>query len=164
MVEPGKEAKAVVREEAEGDSPGLLAHVDLSGPPKIEGIVLGRLERFDKAGHPCVSFPGSPGVVRAQTTAALSRQDAGAQVALMFLQGSPAHPLILGRIVNPAVQKEAAIDGERIVLEADKEIVLRCGKASLTLTRAGKVIMKGAHLVSRSSGANKIKGASVQIN
>ncbi|MEO2036899.1 MAG: hypothetical protein ABGZ35_32895, partial [Planctomycetaceae bacterium] len=58
----------------------------------------------------------------------------------------------------------AEVDGERLVLTADKEITLRCGKASLTLTRAGKVLIRGAYLLSRSSGANRIKGGSVQIN
>ena len=55
-------------------------------------------------------------------------------------------------------------DGERLTLTADREIVLRCGKASLTLTRAGKVLIRGAYLLSRSSGVNRIKGGSVQIN
>ena len=55
------------------------------------------------------------------------------------------------------------IDGETLTLSAEREIVLRCGKASLTLTRAGKVLIRGAYLLSRSSGANRIKGGSVQI-
>ncbi|MEW5071937.1 hypothetical protein AB1P14_09365, partial [Pseudomonas aeruginosa] len=38
------------------------------------------------------------------------------------------------------------------------------GKASITLTRAGKVIIRGAYLSSRSTGVNRIKGGSVQIN
>ena len=40
----------------------------------------------------------------------------------------------------------------------------RCGDASITLTRAGKVIIKGNYILSRSSGYNKIKGAAVDIN
>jgi hypothetical protein len=32
------------------------------------------------------------------------------------------------------------------------------------LTRAGKVVIKGRYVVSRSSGDNKVKGASVEIN
>jgi hypothetical protein len=55
-------------------------------------------------------------------------------------------------------------DGDRIVLEADREIVLRCGEASLTLTRAGKVLIRGTYVLSRSSGVNRLKGGSVQIN
>ena len=47
---------------------------------------------------------------------------------------------------------------------AESEIVLRCGEASITLTRAGKVLIRGTYLLSRSSGVNRIKGGSVQIN
>jgi hypothetical protein len=60
--------------------------------------------------------------------------------------------------------REIEGDGERLVFEADKEIVLRCGKASITLTRAGKILIKGAYLLARSSGVNRIQGGSVQIN
>ncbi len=56
------------------------------------------------------------------------------------------------------------LDGERLVLCAERELVLACGKATITLTRAGKVILAGTYLVSRSSGVNRIKGGSVQIN
>ena len=59
---------------------------------------------------------------------------------------------------------EATIDRDRIVLEAKKEVVLRCGKASLTLTADGKIVIKGANLLTTSSGAHRIRGASVSIN
>jgi hypothetical protein len=42
--------------------------------------------------------------------------------------------------------------------------VLRCGKASITLTSAGKVLIRGTYVLSRSSGVNKIKGGSIQLN
>src|SRR5690348_879917 len=35
---------------------------------------------------------------------------------------------------------EVLVDGKRVVVEADRELVLKCGKASITLTRAGKII------------------------
>lgn len=59
---------------------------------------------------------------------------------------------------------ELIIDGRKIELQAREQIVLRCGKSSITLTRAGKVIIRGAYISSKSSGANRIKGGSVQIN
>lgn len=59
---------------------------------------------------------------------------------------------------------EARVDDERLVLSAEKEIVLRCGRSSITLTRAGKVLIRGRYLLSRSAGVNRIKGGSVQIN
>jgi hypothetical protein len=51
-----------------------------------------------------------------------------------------------------------------MIVSAKEELVLRCGKASITLTKAGKVMIKGSYLLSRSSGVNRIKGGSVQLN
>ena len=45
-----------------------------------------------------------------------------------------------------------------------EQLVLRCGKASITLTKAGKVLIDGSHVLSRSSGVNRVKGGSVQLN
>ena len=62
---------------------------------------------------------------------------------------------------------ERAVDAaipERLELIAEREIVLRVGDASITLTRAGKIILRGTYVLSRSSGVNRIKGGSVQIN
>ena len=61
-------------------------------------------------------------------------------------------------------QLQAKIDGDHVTLTAEKEIVLQCGKSSITLTKAGKIIIRGEYLLSRSTGVNKIKGGSVQIN
>jgi hypothetical protein len=59
---------------------------------------------------------------------------------------------------------EVSLDGETVALSATHRIELRCGKASLTLTKDGRVVLKGAHVVSRSTGPNKVKGASIALN
>lgn len=56
------------------------------------------------------------------------------------------------------------VDDERLVIEGKKEIVLKCGEASITLTRAGKILIRGKYLLNRSSGVNRIMGGSVQVN
>jgi hypothetical protein len=56
------------------------------------------------------------------------------------------------------------VDDERVVIEGQKEIVLKCGDASITLTRAGKILIRGKYLLNRSSGVNRIMGGSVQVN
>jgi hypothetical protein len=68
-----------------------------------------------------------------------------------------------GRVPPPPSATESSV---REVLEftAEREIVFRCGKASITLTCEGKVIVRGTHIVSRSSGVNRIKGAYVELN
>jgi len=57
-----------------------------------------------------------------------------------------------------------SVDGGVITFTAEQEICLRCGEASITLTRAGKVLIKGSYLLSRSTGPNRIKGGSIQLN
>ncbi|MCS6326163.1 MAG: hypothetical protein H8K06_03605 [Nitrospira sp.] len=60
--------------------------------------------------------------------------------------------------------KEMVIDGERLIIEGKEEIVLRCGSGSITLRKDGKIVIRGAHILSRSSGPHRIQGGSVSIN
>lgn len=64
----------------------------------------------------------------------------------------------------PAAAVEARLDGRRVVLEAAEEVVLKCGDASITLRRDGKVIVRGAYVETHARGVNRIKGGSVKIN
>jgi hypothetical protein len=126
--------------------------------------------------HP-LNHSGRP--LAARSTVSVDPDQAGRDVVLALERGDVRKPIILGVLrrsgetpaekpaprshTNPApVTVER--DGERLVLAAEKEIVMRCGQASITLTRAGKVLIRGAFLLSRSSGVNRIKGGSVQIN
>jgi hypothetical protein len=90
----------------------------------------------------------------------------GSDALLLFETGDPAKPIIVGMLVTPtkAITASAEIDGERIVLHGQREIVLRCGEASLTLTASGKVLIRGNYILTRSTGSNRIKGAAVEIN
>jgi hypothetical protein len=62
------------------------------------------------------------------------------------------------------LQQDISVDGKRIVIEGQHEIVLKCGDASITLTKAGKILIRGKYLSNRSSGVNRIMGGSVQVN
>lgn len=135
----------------------------------VPHVVIGRVQSFSSEGQPLVDFAGNRSVapVAARTLVPLTDQQLGAEVALAFVAGDFASPLVLGVVQNaprPIVNAVARRDGERIELTGEQEVVLRCGKASITLTRAGKVIIQGAYVLSRSSGVNRIKGGSVQIN
>jgi hypothetical protein len=59
---------------------------------------------------------------------------------------------------------EAHVDGKRVTIEGADEVVLKCGQASITLRRNGKVIIKGTYVETHSTGVNRIKGGSVQVN
>jgi hypothetical protein len=61
-------------------------------------------------------------------------------------------------------EMEIRVDGKRVELEGQDEIVLRCGEASITLRRNGRVVIRGTYVETYSKGTNRIKGGSVQIN
>jgi hypothetical protein len=91
--------------------------------------------------------------------------DTGATVVVGYEEGDATRPIIVGRLQQaPGRQTHLRADGERVVIQGEREIELRCGDASIVLTRAGKVLIRGRYLLSRSRGANKIKGAYVDIN
>jgi hypothetical protein len=139
------------------------------------GAVTARLHGFDLDDQPLVSgltqLPGE--IVAARAAVALRQQMIGEEVVVLFDGGDVHRPIIVGVLesrsfrvetVAPAQQFSVQADDDRFVVTAEREIVLRCGDASITLTRAGKVIIKGNYVLSRSSGYNKIKGAAVDIN
>jgi len=148
---------------------------------RLDGVIVGRVVGFQDRGAPLVDFPANPthAPLQARTLVVLRAKDVGRDTALTFEEGDPQKPIVMGLIQHPEGQQpelpgvisggslssvDVQVDGERLTFTAQKEIVLRCGKASITLTRAGKVIIRGAYLLSRSSGVNRIKGGSVQIN
>lgn len=100
----------------------------------------------------------------------------GELAVLAFQHGAEQQPpLILGLVKLPLPMPEprpntrpelirADVDGRRLHLRAEDEIVFECGKASVTLRRNGKVIIRGTHVETNSEGTNRIKGGNVRIN
>jgi hypothetical protein len=134
-------------------------------PPARE-VTLGRVLGVDPDGSPLVDSLGN-GTGAPLCAAATSSYDAsavGREVALVFLNGDLLRPLALG-LIRPAAEADMPQPGaEHLVISAEGDTTLRCGRASITLTRAGKVLIRGAYLSLRSSGMQRITGASVQIN
>ena len=139
------------------------------------GIIVGELlGMVDDGRTPLVCYPGQPGTaaIAARTTIDLHGQHIGQQVVLVFEGNHPEKPIIMGVIQGKTGwpldkqpnQVEVDADGERMIVSAKEQLVLRCGKASITLTKTGKVLIKGSYVLSRSSGVNRIKGGSVQLN
>lgn len=63
-----------------------------------------------------------------------------------------------------ASDKDILVDGKSVAIEAQEELIFRCGESSITLTKSGKIFIRGKYLVNRASGVNRILGGSVQIN
>ena len=59
---------------------------------------------------------------------------------------------------------EADVDGRRVRVTAQDEIVLQCGSASVTLRRNGRVVIRGSYVETHSEGTNRITGGQVRIN
>jgi hypothetical protein len=162
---------------------GVLQQVneESNGQNKITDVMIGAVSKVDDSGNAYVHYTlcPSPGSVPAQSTILISPVDVGREVVLVFLEGCPTKPLVIGFLHQPQPKEvhllkqilsrekqplDIQVDGETLTFSANREIVIRCGESSITMTRAGKILIRGRYILSRSSGVNKIKGGSVQIN
>lgn len=116
---------------------------------------------FDAGGQPLVSRAGGP-VEPAASLIPVSPAMTGREVAVLPFGGTGARLLLIGLLQPPAVMVEA--DGATQVINARDALTLRCGKASITLTAEGRVTIRGTDILTRAEGANRVQGASVQLN
>ena len=132
-----------------------------------------------------VVYPGpeSWDPMPARSIVPVTPDDAGKQVVLAFEQGNPQRPIVLGvlkaqpvqaqqpeslqqakGLLSPRADRRVQVDGRSVTIDADRELILRCGKSSITLRAGGEVTIKGLKVVSRARQTNKIKGGNVLIN
>lgn len=145
-----------------------------------EGATLGWVVRVDDEGIWVESEDNDAGPLLAMSVVCIERAELEAAIAdrreavLMFVAGS-ANPVLLGlRQPNPVIEAKldtsegegasALVDGKKVRLEGQDEIVLRCGKSSITMRRNGRVVIRGVQVESRATGRNRIKGGAVLIN
>ena len=152
---------------------------------QIDGVRTGKIINIDETGRVFVDYAGnSQGKVASRYTRSVKLQmlrhahSANQDVLLVFENSDPMRPVIIdtmSSLVDEIVQtdisdslksdiSEVSIDGKKITFDAEEEVVIKCGKGSITLKKSGKIIIKGTNLISRSSGSNRIKGSSVNIN
>ncbi|MBI3560403.1 MAG: hypothetical protein HY080_01610 [Gammaproteobacteria bacterium] len=154
-------------------------------------IVIGSLVALDPQGQPLVNYPENPTGLpqQALSTSAITVQHIGRQVALLFAKGDPQRPVIMGLIHSPLhalienyevsltapitpnpvglphpTLDDVSIDGKHVVIDAKEQIVLKCGDASITLTKEGKIVIRGKYLLNRSSGMYRLRAGSIQVN
>jgi hypothetical protein len=88
----------------------------------------------------------------------------GGNVPRLVLVGFPReHVAAKARDAWPA-EVEVRMDGETVHIKGRRKIELVCGKSRIVLDADGRVEVNGSHLLSRSRGPVKIKGATVEIN
>lgn len=151
----------------------------------VEGMRVGKIVSITESGGVLVDIAGiASGSVAARiTTSAKSAilgkgSPVGREVLVAFTDNDSNSPVVVDtmyslieeisetELIAPVAEEaqEVTIDGKRITFDAGNEIVLKCGKSSITLTRAGKILIKGEYVLSQSTGENKIRGGSVAIN
>jgi hypothetical protein len=167
-------------EERDRDAPALAAAAPRLLAPRVGWIAA------VAGGALLVDFRGNTaGPIAARTTvpltldAALEAASRRQEALLTFEDGDPSLPIIVGLMQPPVptlidlaledaepppAPPTALVDGKRVLLEAEDEVVLRCGEASITLRRNGKIVIRGAYVESHAAGTNRIKGGSVRIN
>ncbi|ASJ76796.1 DUF6484 domain-containing protein [Granulosicoccus antarcticus] len=151
-------------------------------PAPVHGVLIGVLATLNQMGQPSVTYAGNHTArpVLAKSTTLIPTDAIGKKVALLFENGDITLPIVIGILQEPCTtapvlstieddtihpaQSELIVDGRPIDLQAREQIILRCGKSSITMTSAGKIIIRGTYVSSKSSGANRIRGGSVQIN
>jgi Domain of unknown function (DUF6484) len=126
----------------------------------LQGVHRAEIVGFGPDSRPQVLIPAlGETTMLARSLVPLPASAVGRLVAVTMMGEEP---LVLG-LIQPLVP-EVEADGEKLVLEARREVTLRCGKASIHLTADGRVTIRGTQVLSRSDGPNRVQGASVQLN
>lgn len=158
---------------------GRSAHPERAGLPSA---CLGKLEALALPTQVWVTLPGTDAAVLASIGMDCDEQrlqsavDQQQPAVLIFEQGDSERPILIGIIAPIHTEPrqlaelpqgfavEADADGRRIRLQAQEEVILQCGDASISLKRNGRVVIRGASIETNAKTTNRIKGGSVRIN
>jgi hypothetical protein len=147
--------------------------IDIDGPGRV-------LIQCDEAARPIVARHVTSITAQQMRHAVARKQSA----LVVFERGDAQRPIVIGLLAEevapealetPATEDAAVgspsapeitarVDGKRVRISAEDEIVLECGESSITLRRNGRLIIRGAYVETRSRGTNRIKGGTVRIN
>ncbi len=151
-----------------------VADPGLQTPLTNSAFVVGQLLALSQDGK--TAYVGQPDIpdqaaVAAETTVDLHAHHIGQRV-VVLLPSAPAQRGVVIGVVSPSgwpLDKppqgvEVLANGQRLVVSAQREVVLRCGQASLTLHEDGCIELRGTSILTHAQGANRIRGGSVQLN
>jgi hypothetical protein len=142
----------------------------------LSGVALGRILGIAQDGRISLSVPvigGEP--LWASSLCRISPEQIGQICAVQFIDGDATQPLVIGILLTQAdsVAERRATSvtvieddqsPKQLVLEAQERLVLRCGKAFITMTSDGNITMQGVYLYSRAQATHRIRAASLQAN
>ena len=135
---------------------------------RIDGVVIGKFLGFGDTA-PLVIFAGNPLEIAmpAASLVDMSSSMIGADVALLFQDGDPSRPLIVGRIVDPSKRSatpKIVQDGKRVVISGEESIELRCGKSTILMESNGHITIRGRYVTSHATVSNRVRGGTVNLN
>ncbi|MEQ1833828.1 MAG: hypothetical protein ABL977_12300 [Candidatus Eisenbacteria bacterium] len=138
----------------------------------------GHLEGLDDEGRVCFRPEGAtesePAAVATGIADAILLRAVRNQARARAVRTADSNPgwviigLVRERLASDAINRKGALEvrheGESLHLEADRDLTLVCGKATLTLRFDGRIEINGTHILTASRGPHRIKGATVAIN
>jgi len=180
LVHNGAEQDAVAVAGERNQSGGIDPMVR-SASLELGGVRIGTLVGFARDGEALVVLASNPefGRLLARSCIRLAARDVGKEAVLLFAGNDVRQPIVIGlvqgcgreadvvpnvEIASVAGTQEVEFDGKKIEVTAKETITLRCGDASITLSKDGKIVIRGVHVVSHATGVNRIRGGSVQLN
>lgn len=145
------------------------------------GLVIGAAA--PATGGSClVTYPENPSG-EAQPALLLSHVPAvlpGQSVLLQFVCADFSRPVVLGVLASSSAVEalpsqeqdqqpcpalvQSQVPDRTLTLQAEQQLVLRCGKASLVMQADGTIELRGTDVMSRASGQNALRGASISLN
>jgi hypothetical protein len=148
-----------------------------------DGPCVGTLVVADPGANVQVRIAGAPDEpsLPARSTVRLTPDDVGRSVLLVFERGDAERPIITGVLEDDPVHAPSSsdgaavvlprdasqtvqVDGRRLHLTAQQEVLIECGKSSLRLRADGRIVLLGTDIVSRARCTHKVKGGNVLIN
>jgi len=147
--------------------------LDASGAQKevnenpVSGVALGRIQAVTAEGiYIVVPILGSD-PVQSLSFCPLSEADIGRTCAVQFVGGDKTRPCVLGCLIEGEPQdqvKEIQVDGQRLVIQAEQEIELKCGESAIIMKRNGVIELRGNYITSHATATQRIRGGSVHVN
>lgn len=133
---------------------------------QLPGVLVLEVVGADPAGNPLVRSGPYEDAQPAQVVWMKDVPDwkacAGVRVVAAVQDGDD-RPILLG-LLDPPPSADEGASPKRLRIDSEEELVIECGKAKIAMRADGRIEIRGGHLISRSSGPNKIKGGSVHIN
>ena len=132
----------------------------------LSGVSVLEVSGVDSDGSPMVRLPSSEEPQSVRVVWMKDVPDWSSCIGLRAVVAVPEGedgPVLLGLLDAPP-EGSSDITPKILNIESEEELIIQCGKSKIAMRADGRIEIRGGHLISRSSGPNKIKGGSVHIN